>query len=266
MILFLFIHLFLPFNIHICYITNQIAESWFLPKSNNIPTGYATTGSYYRSRSLPTNRSSESFSKPFSSILEEDLYYQPAAESARGEGYAVFRFTNDQRTTSLWYHDHALGITRLNVYAASGGFWLIRDDQGGETFLAKTDATGKEQRLPGPPAKSGQDPNRDPEVKRNIREIGLVLQDVSFYKDGRLFYPASRLHVDYPQCSDGTKFAEEHKNIPFAPQSDVFPVWSPEAFFDTIVSRTYQWIDILLPLLYLLIFLGLLYLLWSIDC
>lgn len=44
---------------------------------------------------------------------------------------------------------------RPNVHAALGGFWLIPDDQGRKTFPAKTDATGKEQRLPDPPAKSG---------------------------------------------------------------------------------------------------------------
>eukprot|EP00547_Thalassionema_nitzschioides_P005856 CAMPEP_0194199876 /NCGR_PEP_ID=MMETSP0156-20130528/721_1 /TAXON_ID=33649 /ORGANISM="Thalassionema nitzschioides, Strain L26-B" /LENGTH=769 /DNA_ID=CAMNT_0038924821 /DNA_START=188 /DNA_END=2497 /DNA_ORIENTATION=+ len=216
-------------------------ESWFLPKSNNIPTDYATTGSYFRSRFLPTNGTADSSTNTFSSVLEEDRFYQPAADSASGEGYAVFRFTNDQRTTSLWYHDHALGITRLNVYAASGGFWLIRDYQGRETFLATIDAKGNEQRLPSPPPKFGEDPNRDPEVKGKVREIGLVIQDVSFYKNGRLFYPASRLSMDYPQCSKGTTFGEAHQNITFAPNSDVFPVWSPEAFFDTIVVNGKTW-------------------------
>jgi spore coat protein A, manganese oxidase len=27
----------------------------------------------------------------------------------------------------LWYHDHALGITRLNVYAGLAGPYVIRD-------------------------------------------------------------------------------------------------------------------------------------------
>ena len=27
----------------------------------------------------------------------------------------------------LWYHDHALGIRRLNVYAGLAGFYLLRD-------------------------------------------------------------------------------------------------------------------------------------------
>jgi spore coat protein A, manganese oxidase len=28
----------------------------------------------------------------------------------------VYEYTNHQRATTLWYHDHAIGITRLNIY------------------------------------------------------------------------------------------------------------------------------------------------------
>ena len=37
-------------------------------------------------------------------------------------------YRNDQPATTLWYHDHALGMTRTNVYAGLAGFWLIRGD------------------------------------------------------------------------------------------------------------------------------------------
>ena len=36
-------------------------------------------------------------------------------------------YPNGQDTTMLWYHDHALGITRLNVYAGLFGAYIIRD-------------------------------------------------------------------------------------------------------------------------------------------
>ena len=39
---------------------------------------------------------------------------------------AVFQYPNDQRPATLWYHDHALGMTRLNVYAGPAGFYLVR--------------------------------------------------------------------------------------------------------------------------------------------
>lgn len=37
-------------------------------------------------------------------------------------------YENNQRSTALWYHDHAIGITRFNVYAGLFGFWIIRDE------------------------------------------------------------------------------------------------------------------------------------------
>jgi spore coat protein A, manganese oxidase len=73
----------------------------------------------------------------------------------------VYRYPNDQQATTLWYHDHALGITRLNVYAGlGGGFYLIRDDH--------EDSLG----LPG-----------------GEQEIPLVIQDRFFNPDGSLLYP-----------------------------------------------------------------------------
>ncbi len=42
-------------------------------------------------------------------------------------GQAIYQYPNDQRATTLWYHDHALGMTRANVYTGLAGFYLIRD-------------------------------------------------------------------------------------------------------------------------------------------
>jgi spore coat protein A len=39
------------------------------------------------------------------------------------------RYPNEQRATALWYHDHAMGITSLNVMAGLVGMYLIRDDE-----------------------------------------------------------------------------------------------------------------------------------------
>jgi spore coat protein A len=40
---------------------------------------------------------------------------------------AHYSYPNNQRAATLWYHDHAVGITRLNVYAGLSGFYLLRD-------------------------------------------------------------------------------------------------------------------------------------------
>ena len=41
---------------------------------------------------------------------------------------ARYCYENDQPAAALWYHDHAVGITRLNVYAGLSGFYLLRDE------------------------------------------------------------------------------------------------------------------------------------------
>ena len=66
----------------------------------------------------------------------------------------------------MWYHDHALGITRLNVYAGLAGFFPLRDDND----------TGKANNPAGLPA--------DP------YELGYAVQDRMFRDTGELFYPA----------------------------------------------------------------------------
>ena len=78
----------------------------------------------------------------------------------------VYEYPNNQEAGTVWFHDHALGITRLNVYAGMAGFYLIRD---AEDTLGSDNAYG----LP-----SGQ------------YEIGMAIQDRTFNEDGSLFYNA----------------------------------------------------------------------------
>ncbi len=73
-----------------------------------------------------------------------------------------YYYPNKQRPTALWYHDHALGITRLNVYAGLAGMYMIRS---------------QEERLLNLPS--------------GIYEIPLLIQDKTFKQDGSLFYPES---------------------------------------------------------------------------
>jgi spore coat protein A len=60
-----------------------------------------------------------------------------AKAPAKSDGYpedwyvpgksAIYHYPNEQEAAHLWYHDHALGITRLNVYAGLFGSLLVRD-------------------------------------------------------------------------------------------------------------------------------------------
>jgi spore coat protein A len=98
-----------------------------------------------------------------------------------GEGYtgprfvkSLYSYDNDQPAGTLWYHDHALGITRLNVYAGLAGFYILRD----------TVDTGQPDNALGLPANDLFGP--DGPV---FYEIPMVIQDRLFTADGRLFYP-----------------------------------------------------------------------------
>lgn len=43
-------------------------------------------------------------------------------------GEARYYYPNDQSARLLWYHDHAMGTTRLNAYAGIASAYMIRDD------------------------------------------------------------------------------------------------------------------------------------------
>lgn len=78
----------------------------------------------------------------------------------------TFRYDNNVQAGNLWYHDHALGLTRLNVYAGLAGFYFIRDSED----------TGRPDNSLGLPAFP--------------YELAYAVQDRMFTARGELFYPA----------------------------------------------------------------------------
>jgi spore coat protein A, manganese oxidase len=77
----------------------------------------------------------------------------------------AYNYPNAQEATTLWYHDHALGITRLNVFSGLAGFYLIRD--GRDTGLSNNPIG-----LPG-----------------GAFEQELLIADRSFDTNGQLLFP-----------------------------------------------------------------------------
>jgi FtsP/CotA-like multicopper oxidase with cupredoxin domain len=62
--------------------------------------------------------------------------YDGWTENLFGPGqHAVFRYPMDQRAALLWYHDHVMGVTKLDVYAGLAGFWIVRDERERELGL-----------------------------------------------------------------------------------------------------------------------------------
>jgi o-aminophenol oxidase len=70
---------------------------------------------------------------------------------------AVFHYPMDQRAALLWYHDHVMGITKLQVYAGLAGLWIVRDERERDLGLEE-----------GPPF-----------------EVPLLIQDRNFDLDGQ---------------------------------------------------------------------------------
>jgi bilirubin oxidase len=105
----------------------------------------------------------------------------------------------------MWYHDHTLGMTRLNVYAGPAGFYIIRSAHSNDN---PTVAGGAAAVLPSPAPAVGDDPFG------TYYEIPLAIQDRSFNTDGSLFYPNTRAFFD--------GFLG-----PYTPTTDVPPVWNP---------------------------------------
>jgi len=166
-------------------------EAWYLPAARNIPAGYAPVGSFYDEFKAKSERTVGAIWDP---------------------GSAVFQYANDQRPATLWFHDHTLGMTRLNVYAGPAGFYLLR---GGSADLP----AGV---LPGPAPRLGDLPGT------RYYEIPIAIQDRSFNADGSLFYPASR------------RFFDDFRG-PYIPASDISPFFNPEFFGNTMVVNGRTW-------------------------
>jgi spore coat protein A len=75
---------------------------------------------------------------------------------------ATYRYPNRQEAATLWYHDHAMGIERLNVYAGLFGTFLVRDELEASLHLPQDEF-----------------------------EIPLMISDRQFSADGQLYYPTS---------------------------------------------------------------------------
>ncbi len=171
-------------------------EAWYLPTANDIPRGYATEGTWYN---FFKKKSAPRLSMPWA------------------PGTATFDYSNDQQASTMWVHDHTLGLTRANVYAGLAAFYLLR---GGGV---------------------------DEAVARHLpdHEVPLLIQDRSFNADGSLFFPGDRAFFEGVSKAD--------LRIPFIPArscngspSDVPPLWNPEFFGNTVVvnGNTWPYLDV----------------------
>lgn len=99
----------------------------------------------------------------------------------------TYRYPNSQDASLLWYHDHAMGINRLNMMAGLFGLYIIRDRE--EDSL---------------------------DLPAGEYEVPLVLCDRMFTKDGQLYYPVADAE-DAPWLPEffGNAFLVNGKILPY---------------------------------------------------
>ncbi len=129
-----------------------------------------------------------------------DQWFTP--DGIKGLGYrtyaptdpnaAIYHYENTQEPATLWFHDHTLGATRINVYAGLAAFYFLRDDPTSPT-IERTD-------LPGGPADAtvtetqyflGGTANYAPEIE-------IAIQDRMFDANGQLYFPNLGINPEHP--------------------------------------------------------------------
>jgi len=85
--------------------------------------------------------------------------------TATDSNAAIYYYNNAQEPNTLWYHDHALGMTRINVMSGLAGFYLLRDPLNSfDQYLTTTFQYG-------------------------VAEIPIAIQDRTFQTNGELWFP-----------------------------------------------------------------------------
>jgi len=135
-----------------------------------------------------------------------DSWFTPhLALKGRAFSSNTYNYNNQQEATTLWFHDHALGITRLNVYSGLAGFYLLRDSR--DTGLSNNPIG-----LPAGPY-----------------EQELMIQDRQFDTNGQILFPDGT-PPDNPTGINGPP-----------PNPDIHPFWIPEFFGDVQTVNGKSW-------------------------
>jgi spore coat protein A len=121
----------------------------------------------------------------------------------------TFTYDNSQQAGTIWYHDHAMGITRLNVEAGLAGFYIIHDQNELSQITTTTPNTLPNEKYDFPLAI--QD--------RMFTAPGYVTATDPTGVGGQLFYPADVL----------------------AGTTATYPSEHPEFFGDTILVNGQAW-------------------------
>lgn len=123
-----------------------------------------------------------------------------------GPGKAVYKYLNTQEPGTLWFHDHALGMTRTNVYGGMAAFYFVRE------------------------------PTREPaKLPSGKYEIELAIQDRQFDTTGQLYFP------DGSDALCGSGLVGDPCLNGGPPNPDTHPFWNPEFIGDVAIVNGAPW-------------------------
>lgn len=155
---------------------------------------------------------------------------------------ATYNYPIHQEAATIWYHDHALGKTRINVIAGPAGFFPVTDPAPGsvDAMLAGfglSDPTGLATCYtvnPGPPVTASFNGGA-------CRDRYIALQDRAFNNDGTINYPNGLGQPPIPPIQPGNVLNAVGGAVTPAFNPSITPQWVPEYFGDMPVVNGVIW-------------------------
>ncbi|MFZ0280744.1 MAG: cohesin domain-containing protein, partial [Bacteroidales bacterium] len=137
----------------------------------------------------------------------------------------ISTYPNEQEATTLWFHPHDDGLTRINVYTGLAGYYFLRgaDEEtakfpgwSGDDKVVEVTPPGKSPTFVGPPTPFFPTPTA------YLPEVEIAIQDRMFNVDGELFWP-----VD-------------------PPNPEIHPFWTPEFVGNimTVNGKTWPYLSV----------------------
>ncbi|MDD4968311.1 MAG: T9SS type A sorting domain-containing protein [Paludibacter sp.] len=134
-----------------------------------------------------------------------------------GPGFAhsaqsLVTYPNKQEATTLWYHPHDQGLTRINVYTGLAGYYFLRGAAEEAAHLPGWSGDTKVQEV----TPAGKTPTFNG-TKTYLPEIELAVQDRMFNTKGELYWPVNPTNPD------------------------IHPFWTPEFFGNIMTVNGKSW-------------------------
>ncbi len=126
-------------------------------------------------------------------------------------------YPNMQEATTLWYHPHDDGLTRINVYTGLAGYYFLRGDDEEVAKLPGWSGDDKVQEV----TPVGKTPTFNG-ANAYLPEIELAVQDRMFNVNGELYWPVKPTNPD------------------------LHPFWTPEFIGDvmTVNGKTWPYLSV----------------------